>query len=186
MRALVGAEPGDEAHEVFLGHSGAAGARAGGAAADVEKNRAPCTGLGRVGVVADFHEPAVREIAVPHLLFLEPRRRVRGIDGDVPAWFEKQKMRHGDFAYRWLVEIRHNSDPPAPDAGSAIFFHIRRGATRPTAGCTTMAEENLVKLIRTRRADARPHYALLPRSEYEAKWKAWGLPSPAEAAALLP
>jgi L,D-peptidoglycan transpeptidase YkuD (ErfK/YbiS/YcfS/YnhG family) len=44
-----------------------------------------------------------------------------------PPWFEKQKMRHGDFAYRWLVEIRHNSDPPVPGAGSAIFFHIRRG-----------------------------------------------------------
>src|SRR5581483_10128289 len=44
-----------------------------------------------------------------------------------PPWFEKQKMRHGDFAYRWLVEIRHNSDPPVPGHGSAIFFHIRRG-----------------------------------------------------------
>ena len=103
-----------------------------------------------------------------------------------PPWFAKQKMRHGDFAYRWLVEIRHNSDPPQPGAGSAIFFHIRRGVDRPTAGCTTMAEENLVKLIRFLRADARPHYALLPRSEYEAKWKAWGLPSPSEASALLP
>ena len=49
-----------------------------------------------------------------------------------PAWFEKMKMRHGDFAYRWLVEIRHNSDPPEPGAGSAIFFHIRRGESRPT------------------------------------------------------
>ena len=44
-----------------------------------------------------------------------------------PAWFEKMKMRHGDFAYRWLVEIRHNADPPVANAGSAIFFHIRRG-----------------------------------------------------------
>ena len=103
-----------------------------------------------------------------------------------PPWFAKQKMRHGDFAYRWLVEIRHNSDPPQAGAGSAIFFHIRRGIDRPSAGCTTMAEENLVKLIRQLRADARPHYALLPRAEYEAKWKAWGLPSPAEAGALLP
>lgn len=102
-----------------------------------------------------------------------------------PPWFAKQKMRHGDFAYRWLVEIRHNSDPPVAGAGSAIFFHIRRGVDRPSAGCTTMAEENLVKLIRYLRSDTRPHYALLPRSEYEAKWKAWGLPSPAEAAALL-
>ena len=105
---------------------------------------------------------------------------------DPPPWFEKQKMRHGDSAYRWLVEIRHNADPPEPGAGSAIFFHIRRGVDRPTAGCTTMAEENLVRLIRFLRVEARPHYALLPRGEYEAKWKGWGLPSPVDAAALLP
>jgi L,D-peptidoglycan transpeptidase YkuD (ErfK/YbiS/YcfS/YnhG family) len=103
-----------------------------------------------------------------------------------PPWFEKQKMRHGDFAYRWLVEIRHNSDPPVAGEGSAIFFHIRRGVTRPSAGCTTMAEENLVNLIRFLRAEKKPHYALLPRNEYEKKWKAWGLPNPTEAAALLP
>ena len=64
-----------------------------------------------------------------------------------PPWFAKQKMRSGDFAYRWLVEIRHNADPPLPGHGSAIFFHIRRGPTRPSAGCTTMAEKNLVELI---------------------------------------
>ena len=102
-----------------------------------------------------------------------------------PPWFEKQKMRHGDFAYRWLVEIRHNSDPPVPNGGSAIFFHIRRGPQRPSAGCTTMAEGDLVAMIRWLRAAERPHYALLPRAEYLAKWKAWGLPSPEDAAALL-
>lgn len=97
-----------------------------------------------------------------------------------PAWFGKAKMRHGDFAYRWLVEIRHNADPaPVPGDGSAIFFHIRRGETRPTSGCTTMAEPNLVRLIRFLRADARPHYALLPRGEFEKNWRAWGLPDPA-------
>ena len=95
-----------------------------------------------------------------------------------PAWFDKQKMRHGDFAYQWLVEIRHNADPPAPGAGSAIFFHIRRGATRPTSGCTTMAELNLVQLIQFLRADEHPCYALLPWAEYQAKWRAWGLPDP--------
>ena len=102
-----------------------------------------------------------------------------------PPWFGKQKMRHGDFAYRWLVEIRHNSDPPVPGDGSAIFFHIRRGPSRPSAGCTTMAEDDLVSLIRWLRADQRPHYVLLPKVEYLAKWKAWGLPSPEAAAALL-
>jgi L,D-peptidoglycan transpeptidase YkuD (ErfK/YbiS/YcfS/YnhG family) len=102
-----------------------------------------------------------------------------------PPWFEKQKMRHNDFAYRWLVEIRHNSDPPVAGEGSAIFFHIRRGADRPSAGCTTMAEPNLVKLIRWLRVAGNPHYALLPKTEYLRKWQAWGLPSPQEAVALL-
>ncbi len=102
-----------------------------------------------------------------------------------PPWFAKQKMRHNDFAYRWLVEIRHNSDPPVAGEGSAIFFHIRRGVDRPSAGCTTMAETNLVKLVRWLRAAKKPHYALLPRHEYEAKWQAWGLPAPEEAGALL-
>jgi L,D-peptidoglycan transpeptidase YkuD (ErfK/YbiS/YcfS/YnhG family) len=96
-----------------------------------------------------------------------------------PPWFEKQKMRRGDFAYRWLVEIRHNADPPWPGYGSAIFFHIRRGPTRPSAGCTTMAEKDLVELIRWLRANANPVYACLPQSEYQDRWKSWGLPEPA-------
>jgi L,D-peptidoglycan transpeptidase YkuD (ErfK/YbiS/YcfS/YnhG family) len=93
-----------------------------------------------------------------------------------PAWFEKQKMRHNDFAYRWLVEIRHNSDPPIPGEGSAIFFHIRRGVNRATSGCTTMAEDDLVRLITWLRTDRHPCYALLPATEYEKKWRSWSLP----------
>ena len=96
-----------------------------------------------------------------------------------PDWFEKMKMRHGDFAYHWLVEIRHNADPPAAGAGSAIFFHIQRGSDRPTSGCTTMPERDLVSLIRWLRADEHPAYVLLPESEYAKKWRAWGLPDPA-------
>ena len=95
-----------------------------------------------------------------------------------PPWFAKQKMRHNDFAYRWLVEIRHNSDPPVPGAGSAIFFHLRRGVDRPTAGCTTMAESDLVKLITWLRASRHPCYVLLPFSEYDTKWQHWHLPPP--------
>ena len=101
-----------------------------------------------------------------------------------PPWFEKQKMRHNDFAYRWLVEIRHNSDPPVPGAGSAIFFHIRRGVNRPTTGCTTMAESDLVKLITWLRASRQPCYALLTAADYPAKWRSWNLPSPDKVSAL--
>src|SRR3954465_7503185 len=95
-----------------------------------------------------------------------------------PPWFEKQKMRHNDFAYRWLVEVRHNSDPPSPGAGSAIFFHIRRGVSRPSAGCTTMAEPDLVHLITWMRAAKHPCYVRLPQSEDDKKWQNWHLPAP--------
>jgi len=105
---------------------------------------------------------------------------------DRPPWFEKAKMRQKDFAYRWLIDIKHNADPPVPGAGSAIFFHIRRGVTRPTSGCTTMAENNLVEMIRWLRADKHPHYVLLPWSEYQKKWREWDLPDPAAVRAITP
>ncbi len=95
-----------------------------------------------------------------------------------PDNYSHEKMRSGDFAYHWLIEIRHNSDPPVPGAGSAIFFHIRRGMNRPTTGCTTMAEQNLVRLVTWLRARGHPCYALLPAAEYDRKWRSWNLPSP--------
>jgi L,D-peptidoglycan transpeptidase YkuD (ErfK/YbiS/YcfS/YnhG family) len=98
--------------------------------------------------------------------------------GNPPAWFEKQKMRHNDFAYRWLVEIQHNSDPPVPGNGSAIFFHIRRGVNRATAGCTTMAEADLVGVITWLRVARNPCFALLPNEVYRQKWREWKLPTP--------
>jgi L,D-peptidoglycan transpeptidase YkuD (ErfK/YbiS/YcfS/YnhG family) len=95
-----------------------------------------------------------------------------------PDNYSHEKMRSGDFAYRWLIEIRHNADPPVAGAGSAIFFHIRRGVNRPTTGCTTMAESDLVKIVTWLRYARHPCYALLTTGEYEKKWRAWDLPSP--------
>src|SRR2546423_5310222 len=90
-----------------------------------------------------------------------------------PDNYSHEKMRPGDFAYHWLIEIRHNADPPIPGDGSAIFFHIRRGVDRPTTGCTTMAEENLIHVIKWLRAAQNPCYVLLPKDEYKAKWQSW-------------
>ena len=95
---------------------------------------------------------------------------------NVPSWFEKQKMRLGDSAYKWMLEIRHNQKPAAPGYGSAIFFHVRRGPTTPTAGCTTMAESNLIRLIQWLDPKASPHYVLLPEKDYQALRGPWRLP----------
>ncbi len=94
----------------------------------------------------------------------------------IPSWFEKQKMRHGDFAYEWLLEIRHNADPPLPGAGSVIFFHIRRGPDRATSGCTTMEKSKLIQIIQWLRPKGNPQYVLLPQSEYQRLQSYWQLP----------
>ena len=94
----------------------------------------------------------------------------------VPPWFEKQRMRLGDAAYKWMLEIRHNQQPVAKGYGSAIFFHVRRGPTKPSAGCSTMAVENLENLIRWLDPQASPHYVLLPKADYLALRGPWGLP----------
>ena len=98
-------------------------------------------------------------------------------DKPLPDWFEKERMRIGDPAYHWLIEVRHNSDPPIPGLGSAIFFHTRRGKDRPTAGCTAMPRGELEKVIRFLRAQANPLYVLLPAIEYVKYAKPWGLPA---------
>lgn len=95
-----------------------------------------------------------------------------------PSWFKSQRMKPDDFAYRWRIEIRHNRDDIVPGAGSAIFFHIRRGPNRATAGCTTLAESDLIDLITWLDASKRPEYVLLPRDAYLQLWKAWQLPPP--------
>ena len=163
----------------------------------VERDKRAPAGLFKIGKVYTydaalpagsdfpFHTVTTADAWIDDVNHPQYNRHVQIDPANPPEWFAKQKMRHNDFAYRWLVEIRHNSDPPVPGEGSAIFFHIRRGVERPSAGCTTMAEANLVQLIRWLRAEGRPHYALLPKAEYQRLWKEWGLPDPKTAGALL-
>lgn len=94
----------------------------------------------------------------------------------VPSWFEGQRMRLGDFAYKWKLEVRHNQQPVAPGYGSAIFFHIRRGPDKPSAGCTTMKESDLIRLLQWLDPKASPNYVLLPQADYQALRAAWRLP----------
>jgi L,D-peptidoglycan transpeptidase YkuD (ErfK/YbiS/YcfS/YnhG family) len=126
-----------------------------------------------------FHQVTIADAWIDDVTSPDYNRFVTiGDPANPPSWFSKQKMRHNDFAYRWLVEIRHNSDPAIPGNGSAIFFHIRRGVNRPTAGCTTMAESDLVRVITWLRAPRNPCFALLPNAVYKEKWREWNLPGP--------
>jgi L,D-peptidoglycan transpeptidase YkuD (ErfK/YbiS/YcfS/YnhG family) len=94
----------------------------------------------------------------------------------IPPWFEKQKMRLGDSAYKWMLVIQHNTQPPLAGYGSAIFFHVRRGANKPSSGCTTMEQSKLEMMLRWLDPSASPLYVLLPQSDYAALRTAWRLP----------
>ena len=94
------------------------------------------------------------------------------------AWEKMQQMKQDDPAHALKLFIGHNAPPKVlANAGSAIFFHIWRGdGSKPTAGCTTMAEAKLRDLIGRLDPARKPLYVLLPKAEYAARRVKWKLP----------
>lgn len=91
---------------------------------------------------------------------------------------KKAQMRQGDYAHALKLFIAHNASPKAkPGYGSAIFFHIwRENGGKATAGCTTMAEQNLKAMISHIDPKKNPRYVILPKAEYEKVKGLWKLP----------
>ena len=76
-------QPGDEPKDICLRHHGTARGVKIGSALDMEKDCAACSGDRRSGIMTDLHEPPVGRIVQAHPLFLEPGRRVSGVDRHV-------------------------------------------------------------------------------------------------------
>ena len=141
---------------------------------------------GAWGYAADvFHDPKLsyEQVTARDLWIEDPasplyNQHVRLKTDISSAWEKKQQMKQDDPAHSLELFIAHNAPPAArPGAGSAIFFHIwRGGGTKPTAGCTTMAEQNLRRLIAEIDPAKNPLYVILPRSEYERLRAGWKLP----------
>lgn len=160
----------------------------GGIPSKREKDRRAPAGLFRIGmlfgdapkapagVVHPYYQKTAKDCWVDDPAHPAYNKHIVVDPANPPPWYEKQRMRLGDFAYEWLLEVRHNSDPPIPGHGSAIFFHIRRGVSTPTHGCTTMARQDLLTLLQRLRPGMNPHYVLLPKAEYAARIQPWGLP----------
>ena len=50
--------------------------------------------------------------------------------------------------YKYFAVVEYNTVNPLPGAGSAIFLHVWKDQSSPTAGCTAFSEENLLKIMR--------------------------------------
>lgn len=91
-------------------------------------------------------------------------------------WRSSEKMLRTDHLYKWGLFVAHN--PAAePGAGSCIFLHIWKNSSSATAGCTAMAERDLVNLLRWLDPAARPLLVQLPQQEYEARRATLSLPA---------
>jgi L,D-peptidoglycan transpeptidase YkuD (ErfK/YbiS/YcfS/YnhG family) len=57
-----------------------------------------------------------------------------------------EKMKREDDQYKYGLVIEYNTDPIIKGKGSAIFLHVWKGG-EPTAGCVSMAEEMVLKIL---------------------------------------
>ena len=63
-----------------------------------------------------------------------------------------------NLAYRYAVVIDYNRNPVVPGAGSAFFLHVNIG--KPTQGCVTLSEQNLLTVLRWLDPAAHPRIAM--------------------------
>ena len=89
-------------------------------------------------------------------------------------WKSSEKMR-SVLQYKWGVVVNHNT-PAFAGAGSCIFLHIWKGPQSTTAGCTAMAEDDLVTLLQWLDPGRSPRIVQLPRAEYDRLRRPWSLP----------
>lgn len=70
-------------------------------------------------------------------------------------WSSDETMLREDGLYRRGAFVAHNP-AGSPGSGSCIFLHLWRGPGIPTAGCTAMAENDLVRVLHGLDAKSEP------------------------------
>lgn len=88
----------------------------------------------------------------------------------------QERMKRDDGANVWGVVIAHNRDHPDPGAGSCLFLNVRRPGGPPTGGSIGLPEAAAAALATWLDPAAEPLLAVLPRKDYQAVKKTWGLP----------
>jgi L,D-peptidoglycan transpeptidase YkuD (ErfK/YbiS/YcfS/YnhG family) len=63
-----------------------------------------------------------------------------------PSAASWEKMRRDDDQYKYGVVIEYNTNPIVKGEGSAIFLHVWKGG-ESTAGCVSMPEEMVVRIL---------------------------------------
>lgn len=93
-----------------------------------------------------------------------------------PPWQSAEALRLPTEHYKYLVVLNYNRSAPRRRAGSCIFLHIAPPPGAPTAGCTALAEADLLTVLRWLDPARRPVVVQLPAPALASAGAAWALP----------
>lgn len=88
----------------------------------------------------------------------------------------QEPMLRQDDRYKWGIVVKQNT-PATPGGGSCIFFHLWRARGSGTLGCTAMAEENLLQLMRWLDPDKKPLLLQMTAASYRDYQRHFALPN---------
>jgi hypothetical protein len=94
-----------------------------------------------------------------------------------PPWRSAEQLRMPTDHYKYLVVLGYNRQPVQRGAGSCIFLHVAPPPQGPTAGCTALAESELLALLRWLEPTDKPLLLQVPRETLTQTVKAWQLPA---------
>lgn len=83
---------------------------------------------------------------------------------------------NGDQLYKLGFVLDYNPQN-TPKLGSCIFVHLRTQINATTAGCTSMEEENMQKILSWLKQKYHPVFILLPIEGYQQQKQIWNLPN---------
>ena len=100
--------------------------------------------------------------------------REKGLDAaHLPS---HEEMVRRDDLYKFTVFVEHNAKSTEQGAGSCIFLHLWSGEDSHTAGCTAMAETDMVALLSWLDPEKNPVLVQLTLKNYLRLQDKWGLP----------
>lgn len=92
-------------------------------------------------------------------------------------WKSSERLLMETEHYRYMVVISYNMEKPLKGAGSCIFFHVSPAPGGGTAGCTALAAEDLLTVLRWMDPAQQPRLLQMPEGALESAAIAWGLPA---------
>ena len=72
------------------------------------------------------------------------------------TWRSSEIMKSEGIHYKYGIFVDHNSKPSVSGCGSCIFLHVSSSFGKPTSGCTSMSEDQIVKLLHWLDAKKKP------------------------------